>query len=367
MKRKIISFLLGGFIAVSLASCSSVKNIVKISDEVEYTKIENSITEVYERVSKGCVGIAVSNSTQSGSGSGVIYKYDDSSKTYYVVTNHHVIDEMTNYSIYFGDAKYTSASVLGYDETNDIAVLTFQLDLLNSGIKDSLYVNDIFGYDDTDLVSVGQTVLTIGCPLGLSNYNILTTGVVSSVETMKISTDSAINPGNSGGGAFNLEGRLIGIVEEKEVWKYSTTQGNYITSSDTPIEGRGYCISLDIVKNCIKNIESKKGAVERPTFGMTVTTINTILDPDTPYKDYLPDDGRNVYFVVTGFDKSSNANNCHVKTNDVLLEINGNTINSSDDIKKCLNTITKNDSVKLKVYRINLGKKETIELTITFK
>lgn len=366
MRKKLLGFILGSGLLLSVCSCSSVKNIVKISDEADYTKIENSITDVYERVSKGCVGVSVSSSTQSGSGSGVIYKYDESSKTYYVVTNEHVISGMTSYSIYFGNAKYSSASLLGYDATNDIAVLTFQLDILNNDIKDSLYVNDIFSYSDNDLVSVGQTVLTIGCPLGLSNFNILTTGVVSSVEATKISTDSAINPGNSGGGAFNLEGRLIGIVEEKEVWKYSTTRGNYITSDDTPIEGRGYFIALDIVKNCIKNIETRKGAVERPSFGMTVTTINTILDPNTSFKDYLPDDGKNVYFVVSSFDKVSAAKECGVKTYDVLLEINGNSINSSDDIKKCLSTITKNDSVKLKVYRINLGKKETKELTITF-
>lgn len=369
MKKKISFIMLLAALLVGLVGCFSESGIItKVSDEAEYTKIENSITDVYEKVSKGCVGLAVSGAEGSATGSGVIYKYDEESSLYYVVTNAHVVEDMTSCKIYLGGTKYNSATIIGSDSKNDIAVVTFSLDFMNSSIKDSIYVNDIYNYEN-DLVSVGQTALAIGCPLGLENYNILTTGVISSVSKLQISTDAALNPGNSGGGLFNLEGRLIGINTEKEVWSFDgNTGGAYITGDDIPVEGRSYAVPLAVVKKCISDIVDKNGIVERPLLGITVATVNTLISPNSEYIKYLPTLDKVVYFIVTDFNKATSpAKIAGIKQFDVILEVNGAELESSNDISAVLNLMTMKDSITLKVFRIESGKQVLKEITVTFE
>ena len=370
MKKKIIGIFLAVFLLFGVTSCVSDSGVItKVSEEAEYTKIENEITDVYAKVSKGCVGLAVTGNNTSASGSGVIYKYDEEKSLYYVVTNAHVVENMTSCKIYLGGIKYNSAKIVGYDKKNDIAVVTFSLDFMNSAIKDNIYVNDIYNYEENDVVTVGQTVLAIGCPLGLDNYNILTTGVVSSVNKLQISTDAALNPGNSGGGLFNLDGRLIGINTEKEVWDFDGgIGGTYITGEDIPVEGRGYAVPLSLVKNCIDNIVKKNGIVERPLLGITVKTINTLIEPNNEYKNYLPVIDESVFFIVTSFNSiDSAAKLAGIKQFDVILEVNGKIIQHSNDISSELNFLTMNDSITLKIYRLELSTPVTKEITITFK
>lgn len=370
MKKKIISIFLAIVLLIGLTACFGDSGVItKVSEEVEYTKIESNITDVYEKVSKGCVGLAVSGDEGSATGSGVIYKYDEKSSLYYVVTNAHVVEDMTSCKVYLGGTKYNSATIIGWDSKNDIAVVTFSLDFMNSEIKDSIYVNDFFNYDDTDLVSVGQTALAIGCPLGLENYNILTTGVVSSISKLLISTDAALNPGNSGGGLFNLAGRLIGINTEKEVWSFDgNTGGAYITGDDIPVEGRGYAVPLSVVKKCINDIVEENGIIERPLLGITVATVNTVIMPESEYIKYLPTMDKVVFFIVTDFNKASSpAKLAGVKQYDVILEVNGVEIESSTDISAVLNLMTLDESITLKVYRTEAGKQITKEITVSFK
>lgn len=361
MKKKIMGFILCGLVMLSLTSClDDTRLITKVSEEAEYTQIQNNISEVYDTVYNGCVGISVSDSTKSGSGSGVIYKYDSETSTYYVVTNAHVVEGFTNINIYFGDNKYNTCNLIGYDTKNDLAVLSFTLDLLNGDLAKSIYVVDIFNYEDFDVAKVGQTVLAIGCPLGLSYYNILTTGVVSSVSKTQISTDAAINPGNSGGGLFNLEGRLIGINSEKEVW--TTSSGDTI-----PVEGRGFAISLDVVKSCIEDIVAANDVIERPLLGVTLTTINTVINTTSSYLPLLPESNDVVFYIVTDFANVSVAKKSGVLLNDVLLEIEGEKINTLDVVSNVLNSSQKGDTITLKVYRLTNGQAQTKEISITFE
>ena len=177
MKKKV--FIMFGLALVCLSlfvSCNfgdSKKEPTEIQKEVNIIEIQNNITETYKRISQGCVGIYASDSLGTSSGSGVVYKEDNGK--YYVVTNCHVVEGKSTVRVYRGGSKYYRATVVGKDAKNDIAVLTFSLDLLGG---DPVFVNDIFSYDE-EIVSVGQTVLAIGCPLGLDNFNTLTTGVVS--------------------------------------------------------------------------------------------------------------------------------------------------------------------------------------------
>lgn len=364
MKKKMLvvfSFVLTLF---SLVSCSSTGSIVKISEEVEYTKIENTITEVYAEASRGCVGIVASDSTTSSgaTGSGVIYSYDSEKDLYYVITNAHVVEDMPKCNIFFGNGRYNSAEVVGYDSKNDVAVITFQLDLLNKSLKDTIYVHDIYNYKDNDLVVVGQTTLAIGCPLGLSNFNILTTGVVSSVSEFQISTDAALNPGNSGGGLFNLEGRLIGINTEKEVWTQSKDDNG--NTETLPVEGRGYAITLNVIKECINDILKYNDVVERPRFGMTVLTLNILYGDISSYDGlYTTVEGQFEYFIVTDFDLTSAAKAAGVMVNDQLLTINGKEIVNINVISSVLNFAEMTDKIELGIYRKGTG---NISITVDF-
>ena len=208
MKKRLMAIML--LMLVTLTSCISGLLPDTVEKEPDVVQIENDIVTVYDTISKGCVGIYGTSDVGTSLGSGVIYKEDNG--TYYVVTNHHVIDKMQELKIYRGGSKYYRATVLGSDKQNDIAVITFTLDLFGG---DEVYIHDIFSYDEEN-VKVGQTALAIGCPLGLENFNTLTTGVVSKVTKNQIQTNAEINPGNSGGGLFNLSGRLIGINTEKK-------------------------------------------------------------------------------------------------------------------------------------------------------
>ena len=98
------------------------------------------------------VGIVAESLDSGATGSGVIYKYDEAKGLYYVVTNSHVIEDMTKFKIFRGGSNYYDAKLVGNDVSNDIAVLTFSLDLFGGDV----YVHDIFNYKD-EIVTVGQT------------------------------------------------------------------------------------------------------------------------------------------------------------------------------------------------------------------
>ena len=322
------------------------------------SEIQSEITEVYEQAAKGCVGIYGSSDKNASGGSGVIYKEVDG--LYYVVTNAHVIESMTKVQVHMGGVKYYPAKVVGQDTKNDIAVLTFSLDLFGGEV----YVHDIFNYDD-ESVKVGQTTLAIGCPLDLDNYNVLTTGVVSKVTYSQIMTNAELNPGNSGGGLFNISGRLIGINTEKQVW--TTTTDSYGNAEQIPVEGMAYAISLNVVKKCITDIEAKGGNIERPLMGVTVTSINVYLHSQSEYIKYLPT-GTEFGVVVLEIANGSAAGAAGVLPYDVITKIDGQDITSMSVISDTLNSKLMSDNVTLTIYRqMATSGNKVFEITVSFQ
>lgn len=343
-----------------ITSCSfgeSQKNPTKIEEEKPtIVEIQNEISETYKKISKGCVGIYATSGNTGSSGSGVVYK--NVNGLYYVVTNHHVIEDMTNVRIYRGGSRYLKANVVGSDAKNDIAVLTFSLDLFGG---EEVYVNDIFGYDD-EIVSVGQTVLAIGCPLGLENYNTLTTGVVSRVTKTQIQTNAEINPGNSGGGLFNAAGRLIGINTQKEIYTQGEENGTII---DIPVEGLGYAIKLEVVRKCITAIEKKQGDVTHPLLGITITAINRFLpNKETQSFIALLPNTVDQALIITAVDTGV-AMQAGLKVNDVILSVDGDEIVTILDMSSIMNLKEVGDQIKIEVYRPS--EEQTKTFTITFE
>lgn len=331
----------------TLTGCNN-KTIGRVEDEPDYVQLKGDVYTVYNEAKKGCIGVFSQVSDGYASGSAVIYKYENG--TYYAVTNHHVIENATLVKAYLGNNYYFEANVLGYDEKNDIAVITFKIEskYLEKNIF-KLVPHNIFNYEYEDLVEIGQNVLAIGCPLGLENYNNLSTGVISDVKDNQITTDATLNPGNSGGGLFNISGRLIGIVNAKEVWR--TTETGQI-----PVEGRGYAIPLKTVKKCITDIEKYGGEIQRPVLGVYSASVNILLPENenlAKFQDYLPNDIDRIFFVVVDSFSSDDsvAKKYGLQINDVILNVDNVEITSLYTISYVLMLKTMDDSIVLTVYR----------------
>lgn len=351
MKKRLMLIML--LMLVTLTSCISGLLPDTVEKEPDVVQIENDIVTVYDTISKGCVGIYGTSDIATSLGSGVIYKEDNG--TYYVVTNHHVIDKMKDLKIYRGGSKYYRATVLGSDEHNDLAVLTFTLDLFGG---EEVYIHDIFSYDE-ESVKVGQTALAIGCPLGLENFNTLTTGVVSKVTKKQIQTNAEINPGNSGGGLFNLSGRLIGINTEKKAYTAATNSDGSVTQ--VPVEGIAYAISLSIVKESILDIEEAGDDIERPKLGITVTAVNRYVSNEE-YVKYLPNShDMGILVVDAGEGVAAEAG---IKLNDVILSMDDTEINELDDLSYFMSLVKKKETIKISVFRSSTGQVSEIEVTL---
>jgi 2-alkenal reductase len=227
---------------------------------------------IYQRVNPAVVNIDVSVEDDSlgaladfGSGSGFIYDLEG-----HIITNAHVIQDSDAVRVTFYDGTVVEAEVLGFDAYADLAVLEieapegFSLTAVELG--------------DSDLVQVGQRVITIGNPFGLAGT--MTMGIVSGVgrtlasevtnsagvfsNPMIIQTDAAINPGNSGGPLLDAHGRVIGV-------------NTAIRSSTGVNSGVGFAVPINTVKRIAPQI-IETGAVEYPFLGVSSNTLVSLGD-----------------------------------------------------------------------------------------
>ena len=373
INNKIKVAVLLGLGAISLTSCgltrnstslnptnpdkiieNVINNITQIDKDVSVSEISNSITDVYKKVSKGCIGVYSKGETSYSTGSGVIFKEENG--LYYAVTNEHVVDEGSSFMAYFGDGIYVNATLIGKDPTNDVAVISFSLDDFPS-IKKEVYIIPL---ENNTLLSIGETALAIGCPLSMTeHFNNLTSGIVSNISNLEISIDTPVNSGNSGGGLFNLKGELIGLVYKKDTYSSG--------SSRVPVDCMGYAIPLDIVSKAVNDILTLNGDIERPTIGITVTTVSTLLENNNYeiYSKYLPSiDNKYNYVIITDVSSNTPASKAGLQANDVLLEIGGYEINSLSDISYRLHQMLKTDSTTLKIYRSSTGETVTIVVNL---
>ena len=183
------------------------------------------------------------NTEAKGVGSGVVYRYDEQTEYYYIITNHHVVKEGNNFSVAFSDSSEYVATLIGYDTEVDIAILKFQ-----AQDKTNITISNL---STSSNLTKGMFVLSSGNPSGLNFYGSVTLGIIGGLERKiddneyidYIQHDSAINPGNSGGPIYNLSGEVIGI--------------NVSKLADTSIEGMGFAIPIDLVKRVIERIENK--------------------------------------------------------------------------------------------------------------
>jgi len=313
---------------------------------IEISKIDTSKlmtpAEVYAANVNSTVGITTSittnywgyQTTSAASGSGFILTDDG-----YILTNQHVIADSNSITVSLYDGTSYDATLIGYDESNDIAVLKVDAEGL---------VPVVIG--DSDNTNVGDSVVAIGNPLGELTFS-LTSGSISAKDrlvtmssgvTMNLmQTDCAINSGNSGGALFNLYGEVIGITNAK----YSTS-----SSSEASIDNIGFAIPVNDVWSIIESI-IEKGYISKPYIGVSVANVSAEM------QSYGLPKGA----AVKGVSEGSPAEEAGLQANDIITHVNGTAITGSSELVSLVGDAQIGDIFTLTVYRMGT----TMELQLT--
>ena len=291
----------------------------------------------------------VSEDTES-IGSGVIYKrienYNSENKlesyTYYAFTNRHVIlgsnKEYTyNVYAYLGNEDVEiKATVLGYDQKVDMAVITFNHTTLIQPVEIA----------DSDEISNGQFVIAIGNPNGFEYYGSVTFGVISGklryvpedldndgvndFNATFIQHDAAINSGNSGGGLYTIDGKLIGINTMKLV--------------DSKTDNMGFAVPSNVLKSIAENYIEKGLEIIRPRLGVTTIPVNELTNYLIAQNDLKPIpsiySGKKYGLYVTDITPNSSISASKIQKDDILLEFGGEKLYNSTILSAKLNSLS---------------------------
>jgi serine protease Do len=265
---------------------------------------------------------------QEGSGSGIILTTDG-----YILTNRHVIDGATDdgIKVTLYDSREFPAKLIGSDENTDIAVIHIDAkDLKPAALGNS------------DDVKVGEWVLAVGNPLGLTST--VTAGIVSAISRNIgilrntggagienfIQTDAAINPGNSGGALVTLNGQVVGVNTA-----IASSSGRYI--------GYGFAVPINLAK-VVANGIIKNGRFERGYIGITITSMNA-----SKAKALGLDRFNGV--MVENLQDDGAGKAAGLRPGDVIVQVDGRDVLSSNELQARVGTHQPGENVRLKVFR----------------
>ena len=296
-----------------------------------------------------------------GSGSGIIVGKNDDELL--IATNYHVVEGADTLSVAFTDGNAVEASVKGFDEERDLAVVSVSLDDVKDDTMDAISIAKIGSSDD---LKVGEQVIAIGNALGYGQS--VTTGIVSAKNRRMdsdnntvtdgsddssdgvnlIQTDAAINPGNSGGALLNMEGEVVGINSAK--------------LASTEVEGMGYAIAISDVTDILQNLmnETSRDKLDDSEHG--VLGIKGSSVSSEAVQMYGIPAGVFVKKVTEG----GAADKAGLKANSVITEFNGKTVSSIDQLSEYLSYYEPDEEVELTV-QVPHGtsyKEETVKVTL---
>jgi serine protease Do len=341
-----------------------LKNEFIIEYQPSLSDIENMILTVVENNGKSLIGVtnlkkvkpteAVSGYITQGTGSGVIYDYQDG--YYYAITNAHVVDGADSVKVVLEDETTLDVvTIYGTklyvsDQQSDIAVIKFPYD-------QNLKVAQFY---DSEMIQKGQIAVAMGNPLGYEYFGSVTMGIVSGLsrgididyngdnvidwKANLIQHDVAISPGNSGGPLFDLNGRVIGINNMKIVEDNVSNIG-FAIPANTAIE--------------IATILREKGSVSRAKLGITGNDIATLRD--NPINN-IPAEVKGGVYIST-ISPGGTVDGTGIQVGDIIQEFNGAPIVEFDDLRYQLDNSYVGDEVTLKVYRSG----QLLEFEITLK
>ena len=290
-----------------------------------FKQVENSVVQITSKVSTVNTHIIINGnplenqSTRLGSG----FVYD---KQGHIITNNHVVEGAKTVDVTFVDGNIYTAKVVGSDAYSDMAVLKIIDDFSDENLVP-------VSIGDSSQLAVGQPVIAIGNPFGLSDT--MTTGIVSQTGRLLpnkdlgfsipdvIQTDAAINPGNSGGPLLNIKGEVIGI-------------NTAIKTSTGEFSGIGFAIPSSVIKRIVPEL-IENGIYEHPWLGISGTSLNPdiakTLGFERNYKGVFVSsvvkDGpaQKAGLLDATFDKNEK-----IVSGDIIISIDGNPVKRIDDI-----------------------------------
>jgi putative serine protease PepD len=334
----VIALLAGGFgAAIGRSSATNIgANLVQTSNTVE--RAPDSIAALAARVIPAVVSISVKGSAGSGTGSGFFLDSDG-----FILTNNHVVESAARsgtITVELSDGKKYRAKLIGRDAPYDLAVL--KIDVVGA---------PTLQLGNSDTVQVGDAVIAIGSPLGLSGT--VTSGIISSKNRAvttgngsgessfinALQTDAAINPGNSGGPLVDATGAVIGVNSAIATLGFSSQAGSI---------GLGFAIPINQAKKTTEQL-IRTGSATYPIMGISV---------DTRYTGT----GALITSEGVGITPGGPAAKAGLRAGDVIIEFDGSEVENSDELIVMIRSKNVGDKIKIKYKRGNLTREVTVTL-----
>lgn len=343
----IFSFIVGGLFMLGILKWTPVLGEITTGGN---TTIKNG-TQVYEKsslapsVEKIYDATMVVNGYQgsqlASTGTAFVYKTD--ARYGYLLTNQHVVKDMKEIKVINTDKEEIDAKVLGGDTYLDLAVLRI----------DKKYVKLVSNLGKSEKSMIGDTVFTVGTPMGNDYAGSVTAGIISGKDRMvSVSTsdyasndwvmnviqiDASLNPGNSGGPLLNVNGEVIGICSMKLV--------------DAQIEGMGFAIPIEFAMKHVDNLEKGKD-IDWPVLGIKMTDINESIYANKQQEGV----------VVVGTMSGSGAQKAGIKEDDIIIKLNGKEVKDVAHLRYELYQHEANETITLTIIRN--GKQKSIKVKL---
>lgn len=347
----VVAFLLGGLFTLLLfkinpRGVTSSYNIIKDDTQVyEKGSLARAVKKVYDAV------VAVENYENGevvGTGTGFIYKVDD--KYGYILTNEHVLGKAKSIKVVLTSNEEVTTKVLGKDGYLDLAVLQI----------DKKYVTTIASIGSSENMNLGDTVFTVGSPLGTNYRGSVTSGILSGKDrlvttsvsdsdnydwVMKvIQIDAPLNPGNSGGPLLNVNGEVVGICSLKLI--------------DDKIEGMGFAIPIEYAMSHVESLENGV-KIKWPLLGIG---MEDVTDSNLQINNISLDNIKEGV-IVTNVKKNTGAEKAGIQKGDVIIKINDSDVKDIAYLKYELYQYQAGDTIE--VTFIRNGKKKTVKVLLT--
>lgn len=336
----VIAIIAGGIGAVvgRNSSTNLGANLVQTNNSVE--RAPDSIAALAARVIPAVVSISVKGVNGSGTGSGFFFDSDG-----FILTNNHVIDAAArggSINVKLSDGKKYPAKLIGRDSSYDLAIL--KIEVISA---------PTLQLGNSDQVQVGDAVIAIGSPLGLSGT--VTSGIISSKNRAvttgsgsgessfinALQTDAAINPGNSGGPLVDLSGAVVGINSA-----IATTGSGFGGQSGSI--GLGFAIPINQARKTADQL-IKNGSSTYPIMGVSL---------DTRYTG----DGAKIPDEVGSVSPGGPADRAGIKPGDIIIEIDGKAVDTADEAIITVRSRNVGDKIKIKFKRLGATKEVSLVL-----